>query len=137
MSRKFDNIIFPDPLILKYPVGAGKTLGVKDWHLEADFRIFWTDNDVEQHYTAKAGLITDMSSIPWWAQGLPGMQKAGRKVRASLIHDDIYEKRPLTWPREDADHLLYHGWRASGVHWIPARGGYRAVRLGGRHAWET
>lgn len=137
--RKFENIVFPDGLLLEYPVGAGKALGVRDWHLKADFRVFWTEDSKEQHYTVKAGLITDMSSIPWWAQGLPGMQKAGKKVRGAIVHDDIYERRglPEGWLREDADWFLYCCWRASDVYWIPARSGYRAVRIGGQEAWDT
>lgn len=137
MVRKFENVVFPDNLVLEYPVGAGKTHGVKDWNLKQDFRVFWTEDGEARSYTAQAGLITDMSSIPWFFQGLPGMQKAGKKVRASLIHDSIYFKRPEGWSRAEADRLLYLGWRASGVNWFVARQGYYAVRLGGQRAWET
>lgn len=134
--RKFKNVRFPDPLILKYPAGAGATHGVVDWRLEQDFRVFWTDEDGrEQSYTARAGLITDRSSIPGWAQSI--VQKDGPKVRASIIHDDIYEKKPDGWTRRDADRLLYHGCRAAGTDWLKANEMYYAVRIGGQHTWDT
>lgn len=106
--RKFENVRFPDSLILKYPAGAGARHGVVDWRLEQDFRVFWTDEDGrEYHHTAKAGLITDRSSIPVWAQSI--VQKDGPKVRASIIHDDMYERRVALelegWTRKDADWL--------------------------------
>ena len=56
--REFNRIVFPDELVLKYPLGAGKTQGVKDWHLLQDFRVFWTDErGFESGYAAKAGLV--------------------------------------------------------------------------------
>ncbi len=151
MPRSFNNVTFPDKLHLAKTPGVGLrrkwwSLGLwttstgDDWDLTQDFRVFWTDDaGTEQSYTAKAGLITDMSSIPWYFQGLPGMQKAGKKVFASIIHDDIYERmgEPEGWLREEADLLLYRGWRASGVIFATAKPGYRAVRIGGQKAWDT
>ena len=138
--RTFNRVTFPDELVLKYPLGSGKTLGIKDWILLEPFRAFWTDDaGKEQTYTVEAGLVTDMSSIPWWAQGVPGLQKAGRNVRASIVHDDIYfrQGQPDGWTRLEADKLLYAGLRASGQGWLIASAMYRAVRLGGGEVWRT
>tara|TARA_R110000822_G_scaffold49674_6_gene130082 strand:- start:519 stop:974 length:456 start_codon:yes stop_codon:yes gene_type:complete len=151
MARTFNSVTFPDRLHLAKTPGSGLkkkwwSLGLwtssdgSNWDLTKDFRAVWTDGEgKKQSYTAKAGLITDMSSVPWFFQGLPGMQKAGKKVFASIIHDDIYERRglPEGWTREEADLFLFHGWRASGVVWATAKSGYRAVRLGGGKAWRT
>jgi hypothetical protein len=133
--REFQNVRFPDPLVLKYLAGAGARHGVVDWHLERDFRVLWTDRGKDRHYTARAGLITDRSSIPGWAQSI--VQKDGPKVRASVIHDDLYENKPEGWTRKDADWLLYYGCRASGTPWLEANGMYYAVRIGGQRAWDT
>ena len=131
--REFRKVIFPDQLILKYPLGSGRTLGVKDWILEADFRVFWTDErGIERHYTAKAGLITDGPSIPGWAQSV--INKEGIKAPASVIHDDQYMRR--VWPRKECDRLLYAGLRASGVGWLEAKAMYWAVRVGGGKQWD-
>jgi len=135
VARKFGNVRFPDPLVLKYPAGEGAKHGVVDWHLEQDFRVYWTDGGKEYHYTAEAGLITDRSSIPGWAQSI--VQKDGPKVRASIIHDDLYENKPEGWTRKDADRLLYFGCRAAGTDWLEANEMYYAVRIGGQHAWDT
>ena len=138
MARKFNNVTFPDELRLKYPLGAGKTSGVKDWHLEADFRVFWTENGIEKHHTAEAGLVTDMSSTPWWAQWVPQLQKAQRMVRASIVHDDLYGNRLINgWKRIDADDLFYAMLRQQGVWWLQANLIYRAVRIGGERVWLT
>ncbi len=133
--RKFENVKFPDDLKLNYPAGEGAKHGVVDWHLMEDFRVLWTDGGKKFHYTARAGLITDRSSIPGWAQSI--VQKDGPKVRASIIHDDLYENKPEGWTRKDADRLLYYGCRASGTPWLEANGMYYAVRIGGQRAWDT
>ncbi len=52
MPRKFQRIVFPDPLVLKYEFGTGG-----DWNLEQDFRVFWADGAKEYRYVAEAGLI--------------------------------------------------------------------------------
>lgn len=144
VARKFSNIVFPDDLDLRYPLGAGKTLSVKDWHLKADFRVFWTnENGKEKTYTVKAGLITDMSSIPWFVQGLPGHQKAGRNVRPSIVHDDMYERQGVLgpshgmWPRRDVDRFFYHMLRAEEQLWLVANDMYYGVRIGGQRVWDT
>lgn len=132
------DIIFPDELVLKYPLGAGKTQSVKDWHLEADFRVMWVQDGKEMTYTAKAGLVTDMSSTPSWAQWIPQLQKAQRMVRASIIHDSIYENRKTNgWKRIAADKLFYAMLRQQGVWWVQANLIYRAVRIGGGPVWLT
>ena len=133
--RRFENVVFPDELVLKYPLGQAVQYGVTDWILLENFRVFWNEGAKEFHYTAKAGLITDRSSIPGWAQSV--IQKDGPKVKASIIHDDIYEKKPLSWTRKDADRLLYHGLRVAGTGWLEAKAMYFAVRIGGQHAWDT
>lgn len=149
--RSFNNVNFPVRLHLAKTPGAGlkkkwwffglwTSSDHTNWELTKDFRVNWTDDEGKKHsYTAKAGLITDMSSVPWWAQGLPGMQKAGKKVFAAIIHDDMYERMglPEGWLREEADLLLYHGWRASEVTWLHAKEGYTAVKYGGQKAWDT
>lgn len=132
--KKFNNIIFPDRLRLQHPIGTP----VPDWYLMTDFRIFWTDeNGKEQTYRVKAGLVTDLSSIPWFFQGLPGMQKGGNKTPASIVHDDMYERKPVGWTRRDVDRLFYHALRALGVNWIVANQIYYAVRIGGQQVWDT
>lgn len=135
--RKFDNVAFPDPLRLKYPPGEAARHGVYNWILEQDFRVVWSDGGKQYQYVAARGMTTDMSSIPWWAQGIPGLQKAGKSVKASIVHDHIYENRPEGWTRAEADLLLYRGLRASGRNWLTAQMMYRAVRLGGKTAWDT
>lgn len=129
--RKFARVSFPDPLRLRYELGHGG-----DWRLEQDFRVFWTDeNGKKRSYTAKAGLITDMASIPGWAQSV--VNKEGDKAPASIIHDDIYERQPDGWTRKAADRFLYAGLRASGVGWLEANAMYYAVRIGGQNIWDT
>lgn len=131
MARTFDSVLFPDTLRLARPLGSGG-----DWELEEDFRVFWTDG-VEQTYTVKAALVTDMASIPWWAQGLPGFQKAGKATKPSIPHDAMYERREPGWTRKEVDRLFYKGLRAEGVNWITARAMYLAVRIGGKQTWDT
>ncbi len=127
--RKFNNVRFPDPLILEFDLGSGG-----DWNLRQDFRVFWTDGK-EHHYTAKAGLITDMASIPGWAQSI--IHKEADSAQASMVHDDIYDKRPDDWTRKGADRLLYAGLRATGMGWFKAKAMYLAVRAGGKRTWAT
>ena len=127
--RKFEKVIFPDELILKYAFGHGG-----DWELQADFRVFWTDSGKEHQYKAEAGLITDMASIPGWAQSV--IHKEADSAKASIIHDHIYENRPADWTRKGADRLLYAGLRASGMNWFKAKSMYLAVRVGGQKVWE-
>jgi len=128
--RKFENVAFPDPLLLKYESGHGG-----DWELEQNFRIFWSEGVRERHYTAEAGLITDMASIPGWAQSF--VNKEGIKAPASIIHDQMYERREPGWTRRECDRLLYAGLRASGVGWLEAKAMYFAVRIGGQSVWDT
>ncbi len=138
-KREFLCVAFPEPLRLKYPPGKAAAFEVYNWILEADFPVRWLDPvDGEWHeYVATKGLTTDMSSIPWWAQSLPGLQKAGKSVKASVIHDHIFENRPAGWSRADADWLLYCGLRANGRGWLPARMMYWAARLAGGKLWRT
>ena len=128
--RKFENVTFPDPLLLKYEFGHGG-----DWELEQDFRVFWTDGGKEYRYKAEAGLITDGPSIPGWAQSV--INKEGNKAPASIVHDQMYERREPGWTRQECDRLLYHGLRASGVGWLEAKAMYYAVRIGGQNVWDT
>ena len=128
--RKFEGVMFPDALDLRYAFGHGG-----DWELLQDFRVFWTDDGKEHQYKAAAGLITDMASIPGWAQSI--INKEGDSAKASIIHDHIYETQPADWARKGADQLLYAGLRATGMGWLKAKAMYYAVRIGGQSVWDT
>lgn len=127
--RRFEQIKFPRPLHLKYELGHGG-----DWELEADFRVCWLDHGETWGYTAKAGMITDIASIPGWAQSI--VNKEGDKAPASIIHDHQYMTRAEGWTRKECDRLLYAGLRASGVGWLEAKTMYYAVRIGGKGQWD-
>ncbi len=128
--RKFKNVTFPDSLVLKYEIGHGG-----DWILEEDFRVFWSDWDMEYQYLAEAGLITDQASIPGWAQSI--IHKEADSARASIIHDNQYERKEPGWTRKECDRLLYAGLGATGMGWLKAKAMYLAVRVGGGRTWRT
>lgn len=87
-----------------------------------------------------ANMITDLASIPRWAMSIIG--DVGQE--AGIIHDWIYQagagmfqdanENPI--PRLIADEVLYEAMGLYGpTDW--RRGAmYRAVRIGGAHAWE-
>ena len=89
-------------------------------------------------YTAPAGFVTDLASIPglvFWRS------KSGKHNEAAVIHDAGYAGdlpvepcRELT--REDVDRLFRDGMEALGVGWWTRTVEHRAVRLGGWRPWN-
>ena len=70
------------------------------------------------------GLLTDLSSVPWWGRWLMG--KVGPHLEASIVHDWLYvawqdevawqgEKRPPRWMRRFADDVFLAAMKEAGV----------------------
>jgi len=125
---KFHKIVFHSPLRLEYLKG-------NDWLLLEDYKVTWVEDGHPQEYTVKAGLVTDRSSIPQLVQSI--VPKDGPKIKGSLVHDDIYEKKPEGWTRKRADQLLRALCKAAGVSWSQRTMMYHAVRIGGGGTWDT
>lgn len=137
---KFNNIRYPDALDL-LDIYDGKS-----FELAADFRVLWTDGmNRERSLTVHKGYITDLSSIPRWAQAI--VPKLGRQNRPSVIHDFIYEPmnnlRPAGqhqlegWTKEDADEFFRQGMIATKTNWYRRNVMYAAVKYAGTNAWAT
>lgn len=79
-----------------------------------------------------AGFDTDYASIPriFWNIYPPD----GSYTEAAVIHDFLYYEQPFD--RDECDLVFYEAMTALGVPWLRRQIIYRAVRLGGWHAWH-
>ena len=138
----YQNIVFPDPLIMEAlggtPNGRG---GVYSWDfymLLREFRCFYqTDNGGSGVVTAPALFIHDRASIPGFAQGF--VQKDGPIQRPSIIHDWVFVNRgvPGAETFERANDLFFAGMKDEGMGRIERNLVYAAVNSDiGREEWE-
>jgi hypothetical protein len=86
---------------------------------------------------------TDFGSIPRPLWGLPGLSPFGKLRRAYVIHDKLYQApvvRTATSARAidraEADRILLEACAVLGANWLNRKVIYRAVRIGGRMAWN-
>lgn len=89
-------------------------------------------------YTAPAGYITDLASIPPVVFWRP---KSGRHNEGDVIHDAAYSGDLIVSPphdltREEADGLFYYAMEALGVSWWSRNVMWSAVRVGGGPLWQ-
>lgn len=102
----------------------------EDWQAEYDGHVI----------TVPKGLVVDGASVPRWAwifMPRDGLHRAG-----ALGHDWIYILRGhmpggYTLTRVQADWFFYNYMRKAGIGPLRAGIAYRAVRLGGWHAWNS
>lgn len=99
------------------------------WMLGSDFS--YTDiTDVT--YTAPAGMLTDLASIPLPLWNI--LPPFGRYLGAAIIHDFLYQTQPVT--KEKADHILAEAMDCAGVTHHIRQLIYDGVKFGGRSAWN-
>lgn len=80
-----------------------------------------------------AGFVTDFASVPGWAQSF--VSRVGKHARAALLHDFLYENR--IGSRKVADWVFREQMRRDGVVWLRRWLAWLAVRVGGKHTWDT
>ena len=87
--------------------------------------------------TIPAGFKSDGASVPrfFWRLVFPPGDACA--LRAGIIHDYIYRKRPAGWSRKAADQLFYDLLIRDGTPVYRACLAYTAVRLFGRSSWKT
>ena len=126
--------------------------GPREAVLLADFR--YSSDLADAVITVPKGFIYDGASVPPPAWSI--VRPFGRTLRASLIHDWLYDQRGR-WnaamravlgtdtgesARKLADDIFREAMKADRkppwrVTWFQREGSYRAVRTFGRKAWET
>ncbi len=133
------------------PLHLART-GPREAVLLADFR--YSSDIADAVITAPEGFVIDGASVPRAAWSI--VRPFGRTLRASVIHDRLYDTRGR-WPgelfvvvgadtgeeaRKLADDIFREAMRVDAaepwnVTWFQREGSYRAVRTFGREAWET
>lgn len=92
--------------------------------------------------TVPAGFETDFASVPFAARWYVDSTDPDI-LFPSIIHDWLYQNRgeipglAQALTREQADGVLREAMRAIGSPTLKTTFAYRAVRLGGWHAWRT
>lgn len=89
---------------------------------------------------APAGFETDLASVPWGVWNL--FPPAGDYAPAAIIHDYLYENRGKVdaspaYTRAECDWIFMEAMREMGISWWRRNLMWAAVRVGGRHAWDT
>lgn len=87
-----------------------------------------------------AGFETDFASVPFAARWYVDSTDPDILFPA-IVHDWLYQNRGQiegrTLSREQSDGVLREAMQAIGAPALKTRFAYRAVRLGGWHAWRT
>ncbi len=106
----------------------------------------WEHEWREWTIRVEEGFVHDGASVPWWAWSVSGLRPDGLIRAAALAHDAIYRhhgRLPNGWieprrifTRREADKLFYDLMIEAGIARWRAYLVYRAVRLGGRRAWN-
>lgn len=107
-----------------------------DWLLLAPLKVSWSYGPPianETEFTAPAGFITDLASIPRIFRSI--IPVVGRQTAPAIIHDYLYETQPCE--RALADAWFYSAMLSEGVNWPRAYAAYLAVRLGGWKPWNA
>jgi hypothetical protein len=89
--------------------------------------VFWSDKH-QREFVAPAGIITDLASIPWWAQSF--CQVLGNNIRSAILHDfNCTEegKRVNNVSQQLADDLFREGLEVDNERWSKAVVMHRAV----------
>ena len=126
--------------------------GPREAVLLTDFR--YSSDLADAVITVPEGFVYDGASVPRAAWNI--VRPFGRTLRASVIHDWLYDQRGRWDPamfavlgddtgegaREIADAIFREAMRVDrvppwNVTWFQREGSYRAVRTFGREAWET
>lgn len=100
---------------------------VSDW--EADIRTDFYSVDIY----AKAGLVTDFGSIPWWYRWR--INPTGKGIVGFLPHDCGYKSKQKL-KREEWDVLMYDMLEWVGFSCSMRMACYAAVHFGGLKAWN-
>lgn len=116
-------------------------LGNDRWLLLSPFEFHLGSPDGAEYVRVGAGFVTDFASIPriLWSV----MHPTGKSGRAAVIHDCAYRcgyvsvtDGSIRWiTRAEADRIFLDAMEVLGVGWLSRRLQYRAVRIGGGHAW--
>ena len=133
------------------PLHLART-GPREAVLLTDFR--YSSDIADAVITAPEGFVIDGASVPRAAWSI--VRPFGRTLRASVIHDRLYDTRGRWDPamfavlgtdtgeeaRELADDIFREAMRVDrgppwNITWFQREGSYRAVRTFGREAWET
>jgi Protein of unknown function (DUF1353) len=119
------------PLLVRKP----KILAFGDWdyfYLEGE--LGWRANSGQAHapVTVPRGFVSDLASVPriFWSI----LPKTGRYAYAAIVHDYLYWEQKLS--REEADAVFKVAMTDSGVSDLATETLFRAVRVGGRAAWD-
>lgn len=105
--------------------------GRGSWQVLEDVRL-WSDV-LGGTLLIPAGFIYDLASVPRWP--ITGAIFIGRASRAALPHDWLYWTH--AYPRDLADRVFEEMMYATGVPCEFAEPMFRAVQLGGGHAWDA
>ncbi len=111
-----------------------------DYVVSRPYTVLFTLDGVDTGITVPEGMLTDLSSVPWFARWFIG--RVGPHLEASIVHDFLYiawqdlEGQGAREPdRKFADRLLRAGMKAADVsswkRWIV----YLGVRLFGKGAY--
>jgi len=87
-----------------------------------------------------AGFLTDLASVPWGLWNV--FPPAGDYTPAAIIHDYLYERQGKVhegpaYSRAECDSIFLEAMQDMGISWLRRNLMWLAVRVGGRHAWET
>lgn len=109
----------------------------EEFEVTRDLPVIWKIGEtVCVNFVVKAGLFTDLASIPQWATAV--VPKLGHHVRAAVVHDWTYRKADHEkLSRAQADLLFLHGMKIDRVSRFRCRIMYRAVRFSGGDSWES
>lgn len=102
--------------------------GSSHWKLE--YPLIYKGN--QDRFIVPAGFLTDFASVPraFWSW----IPRAGKHTKAAVVHDYLYIKQPVS--RRDADGIFRRMMRELGVSAPRAWIMWKAVRVGGRSAWN-
>lgn len=99
------------------------------WMHMQDFSYTTDDGRV---FTAKAGTLTDLASIP--KAGWNVLPPFGLYTPAAVIHDDLYRRQIVI--KEEADHLFAEMMDCAGVPHDVRMILYDGVKFDGQAAWD-
>ena len=113
------------------------------WRMGPAGPIGWDYNAlpiVDARIDVPAGFETDFASVPFAARWYVDSTDPDILFPA-IVHDWLYQNRGQiegrTLSREQSDGVLREAMQAIGAPALKTRFAYRAVRLGGWHAWRT
>jgi hypothetical protein len=140
IAKKYD-VKFPEQAVLV--TTNPKPGDVSEWYVYKPFHAYINNKEI----IVPDGMITDLSSVPVWFQGIPGFTNdAPYVLRPSLIHDWLYtyqgqvyysDGAPFFISKDDADHILVDGMRALGATQTQIDAFYWAVHKFGQGKWDA